>query len=188
MEILIVGALVVALMVFISTKIKRSAAEAYVPETLQRDDFIIAKPEGFLTPIERDSEYAFEAYSRDYGEKRTKNVWQAHALLIVKNDLNFEEVCAQAKKNADKIMSERFLENENGDGGKVFLLECEKRENDIAAIEFRKIVESRARGKIYDLRVSVLPPFREIYIDRVNEMINSFQVKFSGEIKSTKTT
>lgn len=175
MEIFIVGAVVVALMVLVSTKIKQSAAQAFEPEFIEKDDFTINKPEGFMNPIDGNAEYAFEAYSRDFGEKNMRNVWQAHAKLTVSSDLDFESKRAEAKQSAGKILSERILKNDAG--ADVFLLESEGREQNFPAIVFRKIVESRARKKTYDLRIAVLEPFRETHIKRVNEMINSFQIK-----------
>jgi hypothetical protein len=177
MEIFIVGALVVALMVFVSTKIKKSAARAFVPELIERDEFNIAKPEGFMTPLEtgRDG-FLFEAYSREYGEKKARNIRCAQAFLNGAKNLNFDAECERAKKSAGKILSERVLEN--GDGERVFLLESEEKgEDDFPVIVFRKIVESRARGKTYDLKVSVLQSLRDVYIHKVNEMINSFRLK-----------
>lgn len=176
MEILIVGALVVALMVYISTKIKRSAAEAFVPELVEKDDFSIAKPEGFMTPLRESSEYLFEAYSRGFGEKKTRNVWQAHALLTAKSGANFKTESERAKKSVDKITFEKVLRGDAG-GEKICLLEGEKIEDEIRLIEFRKIVEARGRGKIYDLRISILPPFRAEFIGRINEMMGSLQIK-----------
>ncbi len=176
MEIFIVGIVVVALMVFVSTKIKKSAGQAFVPEFIEKDEFTIAKPEGFMSPLEGNSDFLFEAYSREYGEKKTRNVRQAQAFLTVTNGLNFDGEGAKAKSLADKILSERVLGNASGDE-KVFLLESEKTEDDFPMIDFRKIVESRKRQKTYNLQVSVLPPFRDVYIHRINEMINSFRLK-----------
>lgn len=176
MEIFIVGALVVALMVYISTRVKRSAAEAFEPETVEREDFTINKPEGFMTPIQSKPEFAFEAYSRDFGEKKARNVWQARALLTVADaQSTFADECARAKNSADKIASEKISENDAGE--RICLLETERIEDDVRTIDFRKIVESRSRQKIYNLRVLVLPPFRADYIERVDEMMNSFHLK-----------
>jgi len=176
MEIFIVGAVVVALMVFVSTKIKRSAALAFEPEFVEKEDFTISKPEGFMSPLDGNSEHAFEAYSREFGEKMTRNVWQAHAILTVDSAFNFEAECERAKKSADRILSENFLENDS-ESGKIYLLESEKTEDEIRMINFRKIVENRARRKTYDLQISVLPAFRAVYIERINEMINSFRLR-----------
>ncbi len=176
MEILIVGGIIVLLMVAVSTKIKQSAARAFEPEFVETDDFTINKPEGFMSPLNDDSErYAFEARSREYGEKKARNIWQAHAFLVVSSDSNFQTERERVKKSAGKITSERILGDDAQ--GKICLLETERTEENIALVEFYKIVESRARRKIYNLQISVLPPFRAAYIERVNEMINSFRVK-----------
>lgn len=176
MEILIVGGIIVLLMVAVSTKIKQSAAEAFVPEFVETDEFAISKPEGFMSPLNDESgRYIFEARSREYGEKKTRNIWQAHAFLTAVSDSNFQSERERVKKSADKITSERIL-NDNSQG-KICLLEIERAEENIALVEFYKIVESRARHKIYNLQISVLPPFRAVYIERVNEMIDSFGIK-----------
>lgn len=176
MEIFIVGILVVALMVFVSTKIKKSAAQAFVPEFIEKNEFTIAKPEGFISPLGDNSGYAFEAYSRDYGEKKMRNIWQARAFLTVGENLIFNGECKKAKQSADKIMSENFFADD-AKTEKIFLLESERTEDGIPIIDFRKIVESAKYKKTYNLQITVLQPFREVYMDRVNEMINSFRLK-----------
>ena len=67
MELLIPGLILVAFMVYASTRIKRVAAEAFEPETVETDDFTLDKPEGFLNVINRDPSLAFYAYSKDMG-------------------------------------------------------------------------------------------------------------------------
>jgi len=175
MEILIVGVLVVALMVFVSTKIKKSAAQAFEPEFIEKDEFTISKPEGFLSPIEGRGEFLFEAYSREYGKEDARNIWQASAYLTAVSGSNFKTECEKAKSSAVKIVSKKVLESSSDE--KVFLLETEKTEKDFPMIEFWKIVESTERQKIYSLRISVLKPYREDYIDRIDEMTNSFRLK-----------
>src|SRR5215218_5042830 len=68
MEILILGVILVALMAYVSTRIKKSAARAFEREVIETGDFRLVKPEGFLSPVSENSEYAFEAYSKDFGE------------------------------------------------------------------------------------------------------------------------
>ena len=169
MEILIGGGIIVLLMVFLSTKIKQSAA-------VETAEFTISKPAGFMTPLNDKSEYAFEARSREFGEKKTRNIWQAHAFLTVKDGANFQAACIEAKKKAGKIAFEKTFKADAG-GEKICLLESEERIDEASMIVFRKIVESRARKKIYNLQISVLPAFRPVYIDRINEMMESFRIK-----------
>ena len=63
MEILIVGLILVGFMVYASTRIKRTAAEAFDAETVESDDFTIEKPAGFLHVLNGDAALSFEAYS-----------------------------------------------------------------------------------------------------------------------------
>ena len=67
MELLIPGLLLVALMVYASTRIKRTAAEAFEPETIETDVFVLEKPEEFLNVINHDLALELQAYSREFG-------------------------------------------------------------------------------------------------------------------------
>ncbi len=109
MEIFIVGLIVVALMVFVSTKIKAGAAQAFEPERVEREEFTIIKPRGFMTPVEAKSGFAFEAYSREYGEKNMRNTRQGEAFLTGTNGLNFAADREKVRKTADNILSEGIL-------------------------------------------------------------------------------
>ncbi len=172
MEILIFGVILVALMVFVSTKIKKSAAQAFEQETIETEDFRIIKPEGFINPINEDSAFAFEAYTKELGENDAKNFRQAQANLRIITDSDFEAVCENAKTSADKILSESAFENP-----RVYLFESERIEKDVGIISSWKIVENIQKRKIYELQISVLEAYREVYAAGTNEMINSFIVK-----------
>jgi hypothetical protein len=172
MEILIFGVILVALMVFVSTKIKKSAAQAFEQEAIETEDFKIIKPKGFINPINEDSAYAFEAYTKELGENDAKNFRQAQAKLRIITDSNFETVCENSKASTDKILSEKRFENP-----RVFLLESESVEKDVSIISSWKIVENIQKGKVYELQISVLEAYREDYAARTGEMINTFIVK-----------
>jgi hypothetical protein len=66
MELLIPGLILVALMVYASTRIKRTAAAAFEAETVETGEFVIQKPDGFLNNLNGDPQYIFEAYSKDF--------------------------------------------------------------------------------------------------------------------------
>ncbi len=154
MEILILGGILVAAMVYVSTKIKRSAARAFERETIETDKFSIVKPEGFISPINENSEYAFEAYSKDFGTSdETEKLRQAQAVL--------------------KII-DNFETNE-----KPFTGESETLENGVAVQMFHKILENENSSKIYKLEISVLKEYREAYLAKINEMLDSFSLKQS---------
>ena len=59
MEILIPGLILVALMVYVSTKIKKNAVDAFGEETITTDDFVLIKPEGFLHNLNGDPALLF---------------------------------------------------------------------------------------------------------------------------------
>ena len=174
MEIFIVGGIVVALMVFVSTKIKKSAAAAYQAETVETKAFTIYKPEGFLHPLNDDSEYAFEANSKEYGKNDADKFRQARAALRVISDSDFKTVCENAKKSAGKIKSKKFDENAPA-GRKIFTLTGETSESDVKILTFWKIVENNK--KIYELKAAIIETYAEEFAERVGAMVKSFTVK-----------
>jgi hypothetical protein len=169
MEILIIGGIIVALMIYTSTKIKRSAAEAYQAETIDTEEFSLVKPEGFLNPIRTESEFAFEAYSKDYGEEEEEKLRHGLITLEVFTDKNFTKVCEEAKKSVDKILSEEKI------GKKIFLLKGEKTEKSVETEIYHKIIEEDA--KVYDLKITLLASVQADYDERIQKLIESFRVK-----------
>lgn len=172
MEIFFFGLILVALMVYASTKIKKSAARAFEREEIETKDFSITKPEGFLHPLKDDSSLAFEAYSKDLGKNDASKFNQSWVALRVISDSDFKTVCGNVKASADKILSKNFVENQ-----KIGLFETGRTENDVEILSFWKIVESRERRKIYELKVSVLKAYETDFAQRAGEMIESFTVK-----------
>ncbi|HEX9961397.1 MAG TPA: hypothetical protein VGB00_10725 [Pyrinomonadaceae bacterium] len=148
MEILILGVILVALMAYVSTRIKKSAARAFEREIVETEDFKIVKPEGFLNPVSENSEYAFEAYTKEFDESDASELRKAVA-RVYKNPKQGENLPAESEKN------------EKG-----------------ATIQtFRKILKNNKSGAVYELEISVLKNYREQYLDKINEMLNSFSVK-----------
>lgn len=176
MEIFFAGLILVALMVYASTKIKKTAAAAYEPEIIEAEDFRLVKPEGYINPIKENSRFAFEAYTKDFGFEEAKDFRRSRATLNVTGNSDFETICKNAKKTADKIASKRFVENALA-GQKIFLLETEKSENGVKFFTLWKIVESHPRQAIYQFQVSVLEEYREELATAASEMIGSFEVK-----------
>ena len=175
MEILIIGGVLVVLMVLISTKIKKSAAQAFESEIIETENFRLVKPAGFVHPLREDSDYAFEAYSKEFGEKNERNIWQAQIYITILENLNFDSVCEDIKKEKGKIVSEKFIK-ENADGENIFLIEKEISKDDTEFFEFRKIVENRKQQKVYDLKILVLKSFRDKFIGRIEKFTDSFQL------------
>ncbi len=174
MEILIVGIALVALMVFVSTKIKKSAASAFEREVIDKKDFTIIKPEGLINPLNENSEFAFEAYSKEFGKNDAEEFNQMSAHLKIISQASFEETCENAKKSVSEILSENVSKNK---GQNISLIEGRKSENEVQFFSVWKIVKSTEQQKIYQLQVVVLENYREEYAKRLSEMLESFTVK-----------
>lgn len=174
MEILIVGAVVVALMIFVSTKIKKSVAAAYEPETIENQYFRLDKPQGFLSPLDDDSKFAFEAYTKEFGQNDAEEFRQAQAHLLIFNDASLERVIESIKKEAGEILTEKMSETGSG---KSYFIESEKIERSVPVNDFYKIIASNEHRKIYQLKISVLKAYRDNYASRITEMLESFVVK-----------
>lgn len=59
-------------MAWASTRIKKMAAQAYEPETIETDEFSIEKPSGFLHNLNGDPTFIFESYSKDFSKENDK--------------------------------------------------------------------------------------------------------------------
>jgi hypothetical protein len=175
MEILIIGGILVALMAYVSTRIKKSAASAYEPETIETAEFCLVKPEGFISPVGNASAFAFEAFSKDFGASdAAEKLYRAQAKLRIAAGENFAVYCERAKQTFDEILSAETLGAAEG-GRKICLLKGENQENGVQTFEYRKIVAGDSR--IYDLQAIVLSESSDVYGERIEKMIESFQVK-----------
>lgn len=165
-----------AAMIFVSTKIKKSAANAFEREVIERENFKLVKPKGFISPLNDDSEFAFEAYTKEFGKNDAEEFRQAQIDLVLTSDSNFPAAIENIRKADGKILSERLLQDAP-DGQKICLIESEKIDKEVKVKEFYKIVESSKHLKIYQLRISVLDAYKEIYSSEIREMLESFVVK-----------
>jgi hypothetical protein len=174
--IVIIGLLIVAAMVIVSTKIKRAAAAAFEPETVEKEDFIIEKSEGFLHPLRDQPDFPFEAYSKLYGERSTRNIWRARVRLRISAGLNFQKLVKEIKAGNEKFISQKNFDD-LPEGQKGTIIRTEKTDDEIDYKVLRKIVQSKPQGKTYELRTTLLEPYSEEYIARACEMMETFEVK-----------
>ena len=103
MELLIPGLILVALMVYASTRIKKTAAAAFEAETIEMDDFVIQKPEGFLNNLNGDSKHAFEVYSKEFGGDGAEDIKQGRADLTITKGSTIEKTVADLRSSGDEI-------------------------------------------------------------------------------------
>lgn len=176
MEILILGLLLVAAMVIVSTRIKRAAARAYEPETIDKEDFTIRKPAGFLYPLDSDSGFAFEAYSKQYGDKSTRNIWRARSRLRVSDGLNIRKIINGLEAQNETIISEKALDD-LPDWQVGSIVRTDKTEEGAEYKIFRKILANNRSNKTYELRTTILCPFDSELTETACELMSGFELK-----------
>jgi hypothetical protein len=162
-EILIVGLIIVALMVYTSTKIKRSAAKAFEEERIDARAFSIIKPDGFIHPLNRENGAAFEAYSKEFGKNENENTRRAWIKLQVTDDE------LGAVKKAIKAAATGIAEDPDSE-----LMEVERTENGVPVNAFYKFEQSD--GKLYELQAVVLREHKDDYLRKIQRAFESFRV------------
>jgi hypothetical protein len=149
MEILIIGAIFVAIMAYVSTKIKRAASEAYEQENVETEHFRLIKPENFIILVKENSEFAFETYSKDYGTDLAEKFRQSWAIVREKDGVEFD----------------------------TELLESKRAEENVTIKNFTKTLIDKTLDKSFELEISVLPEYEEKYADGIKLMLESFILK-----------
>ena len=172
MELLIPGLILVALMVYASTRIKKTAALAFEPETIETDEFVIKKPEGFLNVIGGDPQYAFEAYSKDFGAAPAEDVRQATVTIKVADAATVDEAVANLTLAGDVIVSDA---GEVVSGLRYRLVETTETEKGITLRCFHKIAEKN--GKLYQLEIKALAETGPQFMRTIQAMLASFELR-----------
>jgi len=175
---IIVLVIFIVILLSISSRVRRAAKLAFESETIETDEFSIVKPEGFISPVNDKSGYAFEAYSKDYGEgEAAGNLRQAQVFVSIFKDADFTDACGRAKQNAGEILSEETNGRICLIKGEETLVKDEETLENASAYNFYKIIGDDARQKVYELKISVLHKFLADYQSRVDEMLESFRLK-----------
>ena len=173
MELLILGLILVALMVYASTRIKRNAAQAFDQERVEAEEFSLIKPEGFLHKINGvDPEYVFQAYSKEYGKDEAENIRQATIDMQISNGRLFSDACSEAEKDSTSLIERKGLEVS---GFKAWSIEAEREIDGREMVVHSLIVD--APGKIFSLRSSVLKEHNNDFLRKIDEMEDSLEIK-----------
>src|SRR5688572_5270267 len=170
MEILVPGLILVALMVYASTRIKKRAAEAFETERIETDDFTLQKPDGFLHVI-GDTDHAFSAYSKDFGGRDNSGDRRATIELDIIPDAKIETVCDSIKESAFRF------DLKKGSSPVECRIETSESATGADVSAFYKIVS--ARDAVYRLRFTSLPEHTEEFLRKIDETLDSLTVKTS---------
>ena len=171
LAILIPGLIIVALMVWASTRIKRIAAAAFEAETIETDDFIIQKPEGFLNNLNGDPKYAFEAYSKEFGTDAT-DIRQGRVQLTVTDDAGIEQIIGGLSDGGVEIVDDV---SEVIGPTRYRLIETKRDENGCDLYVTYKIAEKGSQ--VYLLETVRLAETSDEFTRKIEAFANSFELK-----------
>ncbi|MEP7076957.1 MAG: hypothetical protein ABI878_14215 [Acidobacteriota bacterium] len=173
MELLILGVILVALMAYASTRIKKNAAKAFEQELVETDDFSLLKPEGFLNKINGvDPGYVFQAYSKEFGKDEAENTRQATIDITISKGGSFADVCGETKKDSTSVIERKGLEVS---GFKAWSIEAEREIDGHEMVVHALIVDAPRR--IFSLRSSVLKEHNNDFLRKIDEMEDSLEIK-----------
>lgn len=169
MEILIPGLLLVALMVYASTKIKANAAAAYEQETVENDQFSIIKPEGMIIPIESKDDLLFEAFSKDFGVDEAGEVRQIAAVVRRHQGADIDNLKLSILPDNEEVPE---IVGKIGEQ-RTMQLEFLRYEKNVEIRETVKLIETN--DAVTELRISALTYHDDINTKKVESMLDSFR-------------
>ena len=172
MEILIGGLILVALMVYASTRIKKTAAAAFEAETVETDDFVILKPDGFLNVINGDPKYAFEAYSREFGGEGAEDFRQARINLTVRDNGTVDDIVAELTSSWGEIIEDL---TEVIGSKRYRLIDSKRLEKGVESRITHKIAAKD--GHVYELEAVRLSETPAEFARKIDVMVGSFELK-----------
>ena len=172
MELLIPGLILVALMVYASTRIKKTAAAAFDPETIETDEYLVEKPEGFLNVIGGDPKYAIHAYSKEFGGAGAEDIRQGMANLYIRSGVSMEKAFSEILgPDASKLSDD----SEVIDGVKYRVIETKRALKGVDLLVSYKLVERK--GKVFIFEGARLAETTPEFARKIDGMLSSFVVK-----------
>lgn len=139
---LIIIGIFIGILMLIKSQVKKAANAAFEEELVETEEFSLLKPEGYLTPIDKQ----FEAYSRDWSEGgHFRKSWAKLNILD------------GVKKNSKK--------------------QTEYNSKDVDIIELKRIIGDDKRKQTFEFTVSVVKEFKDEYLEKANQMLDSFKLK-----------
>lgn len=171
MEILIPGLILVALMVYASTKIKKNAAAAFDAEDFAGDGFSVKKPDGFVIPAEPAEGLVFEAYTKDSGSGPTEYLRQVSAEIRSFAGFGIEARRDVIAAEVTKILSEDL---QTYSMSRALHIDAEAATDGVPVRLFYVLLSDET--KLLELKVTALPEELEEYSARIEEMTKSFSL------------
>lgn len=172
MEILVLGLILVALMAWLSTRIKRNAAAAFDAERIETDDLVLDKPEGFLHVLNDDTGLLFHAYSKDFGTVGDRDVRRAAIEVERHRGTTLDEMIDAAEHDSESFAAEPPYV----DGGEKAVIARSTRIRDGG--EFEMVHKFVTRGAdVIEARGVVLAEHKDVHLRSIEGAIDTLRVK-----------
>lgn len=172
MELLIPGLILVAIMAWASTRIKRNASAAFDAEQVETDAFVIEKPEGFLHVLNDNSGLLFRAYSKDFGKVGRSDLRQATIEIERHGGTDIDAVVSKIKKASESFDTENTYKDA---GEKAATARSVSVLNGAEYEAVHKLV-SRG-GDVIEARGVMLSEHKDAYLRNIEEMLELLRVK-----------
>ncbi len=169
MEILIIGFVIVALMVYTSTKIKKAAREAYEAETVETKEYSIDKPAGYIIPAMNDrSESKLEILSKEYGSDNCGKLRQVALTLAIDKGAEISSVRKALRSELSNIQTDELIK----DTQKITLTIVGEMEQEGSPIHV--FIKYFARnGNLYKFKVKAIEETIDDHLENIESMLDS---------------
>lgn len=170
-DVLIIGLIIVGLMVYASTRIKRISKEAFEFERIENDEFVFEKPAGFLNVVAPREPLILDGYSREFGEENASNIRKAEYSLVLRNGIDVAAAFRDIKSLGNVVSDENVVV----DGRKYRDVGVEFEVDSIGYRELYRLC-GNAEGT-FVFKATMLEDAGEEVQAAVANMLSSFQVK-----------
>lgn len=147
------------------------AAAAFEAETIETNDFVMQKPDGFLNNLNCDSKFAFATYSKEFGADAT-DIRQGRVNLTVTEDANIDQTIAGLSDEGDEIVDDV---TEVIGPTRYRLIEAKRDENGHDLCVTYKIAEKDSR--VFTLEAIRLAETSDEFTRKIEAFVNSFELK-----------
>ena len=170
MELLIPGLVLVALMVYASTRLKKATARALEAEDVETDEFSITKPAGFINVVSPDDGLLFRAYTKEFADD-APNFPKAEATVTVRDNTDVSTVLSELQQAGGVVSAKADSES----AGSPYIVRIDR---DADGSKIRRSVKlSQSGGRVFSLIFDSPASCDEDFVVARREMNETFQVK-----------
>ncbi|MEP7213869.1 MAG: hypothetical protein ABI791_12370 [Acidobacteriota bacterium] len=170
MELLIPGLILVALMAYASTRLKKATARALEAEDVETDEFSITKPAGFINVVTPDDGLLFQAYTKEFADT-APNARKAAATIRVTEYATIGQVVDELKQSAGFVSSRP----ENDAADSPVTVRIDRVEDGVTFHRSIKLIQKDDR--VYRLQFDTPAECQDEFLIAGREINESFELK-----------